>query len=269
MYTRSSLILLLFISFAAEVHAQEDYVLTDTVPHYSLGVHLVTSPLANGFEIAYTRDEDDRGKEFSIFFSGTSSQVRRLCAEFTDSTRAAIRVEDRLPYNPDISRYNISARRNNFLAMRYSSLTYNKKRKAAFRSSLGYRLSRWEVETSSKPIFPSGLIFSTSCGAGGSFFDFGPKRERHSETELITSSEKEITHVHTLEAGLGMSFLASPLPRLKIALEFNAFALLPINQARIVIKAPGGLISSNYKLETKQQIAVNFDASIGLLWRIR
>lgn len=265
---KAKITVLLFVSIASVTNAQNDTFPSDTVLRNYIGVHAVTSPIANGFELTYTLDKNLRGEELSIFFSGTNAQARQMCSEFTDTTRTSIAIADRLPFDPDISRYEITARRHNFFATRYSKLTYNKKRKLAFRRSFGYRLSRWQVETSSKPFFPNGFIFRSSCGADASFFG-SDRIDRFSETELQKSSSDENPFVHTVEAGLGVSYRTSPLRRLMFTLELNTFALLPLNKARLKIESPGGRISTNYMLETKQQVALNFDLSAGLIWRLK
>lgn len=266
---KAKITVLLFVSIASVTNAQNDTFPSDTVLRNYISVHAVTSPIANGYEMAWTRTKDQKGEELSIFFSETVDRVRDFCTEFTDSTRSAIAVEDRLPFDSDISRYEIMVERHNLLLLRYARLSYNQKRNVAFRRSFGYRLTRWDAQTSDRPFFPSGSIFSGGCGQGGSLFGIGPRRNRYSETELIRSSAEETTFVHTLEAGFGLGFFASPLPRLKLALELNAFALLHLNQARLMIEAPGNLISTNYMLETKQQVALNFDLSAGLIWRLK
>ena len=269
MYTRSSLILLLFISFAAEVHAQENYVLTDTVPHYFLGVRAVTSPLANGFEVKYVRDVKQAGEELSIFISGSSLNARQFCSEFTDSARTTLAITDNLPFDRDISRYEIDVFRQNLFAVHYSTISYSKKRTFGFRRSLGFRMTRWQVETSNRPFFPSGFISFAKCGEGDGLFGSSPPR-RYEAVNVVNTTTAEGKHlVYSLEAGVGFSYRTSPARRLMLAFEGNVFGLLPLNEAKLTIDSPVEGSTTDYSLETIQQIGISLDLSVGLIFKIR
>ncbi len=223
--------------------------------------------MASGLELVYGRDRGSRGVEFAVLLGLASIHSTEYCAEFVDSTRQTIIVEDHLQFNRDIRRYEVFVKRQTFLSLRYSKLAYSKSGEWAFRKSLGYRLTRWRVETSSRAYVPASLLSFDGCGhIGGLGIVDLPDRFQGNQLEASFTRENR-PFVHSLEAGLGASYRTAFNSRLLFATELNTFVMLHLNKAELGIASPTDF-RSNYTMTTTQQFAFNLDFSIGLLWRL-
>jgi len=247
------------------LHAQQDLVSVDTLPDKWVGVELVSGPLATGVEFSFTKVQEYSGDQLSLLIAGFDQKVRGLCAQFTDSTRTAFQLGESSQFDRQRSSYEVFVRRHNLFNLRYVKFKLTKNKEFAWRSLVGYRLTRWHVRTIHEPYFPQSLF--DNCGSEG--WDFIPVKENYQATNIVFGAASETRpYVHTFEVGGGLQYYLSYKDSLQFTFKMNAFLLIHVNKASLKVESPLPNIDINRSIVTEGGPALGFDVGLGLSWRL-